>query len=511
MRKLSQFLMALALSLLIPTVSRAADPPSSVEKLEVSNRPKIAIADFHGADSETARFLAETVISNLASSRTLKPLDRPTVRRAITAEIKEADSEPTQEEIFRIGKRLHSAYFLTGSYLVQDEKLLVLAHVHNLRDNDTSDLQIRCTGARAELMEVAKQLSDQIESQLAPPTHERAEVHLAKEETPLSKEDAPLLKEETPLPKEEAPLLKEEVRSVERPVERPAAIAAPALPNPFAAFRAAGLCPAGVTSGAIVSSGDLARLLGRLSDTAAVHASFTLPRNNTPAPRMLALTGLVKLMLTPEEISDYQRNPPANLPADFAHVPQWGQPFLAAAVDHGWWDSGKAFQPTGNTNWAFIAIVAGKMGMVEPQHEVREDVQAPPLGRRGLGEVRLAPTVEPDNQIYTGLVIDGRDLRVERSQSPSILDEDGNCVYPFEKHAPSADYVGENGMVDYNFDIGEQTRAGKHPLVVHALKMDGPGHDDLVISNEDAERIRHAHKRSQFLWRWKVVFLVPNN
>ncbi|MCW3054617.1 MAG: Curli production assembly/transport component CsgG [Chthonomonadales bacterium] len=501
MRKLSQFLMALALSLLIPTVSRAADPPSSVEKLEVSNRPKIAIADFHGADSETARFLAETVISNLASSHTLKPLDRPTVRRAITAEVKEADSEPTQEEIFRIGKRLHSAYFLTGSYLIQDEKLLVLAHIHNLKDNDTSDLQIRCTGARAELMEVAKQLADQIESQLSPPSH--PEVHLAKDESPLPKEEASLPKEETFLPREE-------VRSVERPVERPAVIAAPVLPNPFAAFRAAGLCPAGVTSGAIVSAGDLARLLSHLSDTAAVHASFTLPRNNTPAPRMLALTGLVKLMLTPEEIADYRTNLPANLPADFAHVPQWGQPFLAAAVDHGWWDSGKAFQPTGNTNWAFIAIVAGKMGMVEPPREVGEEIQAP-SGRRGLGEVRSAPAVELDNQIYTGLVIDGRDLRVERSQSPSIFDEDGNCVYPYEKHAPSEDYVGVNGMVDYNFDIGEQTRAGKHPLVVHALKMDGPGHDDLVISNEDAERIRHAQKRNQFLWRWKVVFLIPNN
>jgi len=504
MRKLSQFLMALALSLLIPTVSRAADPPSSVEKLEVSNRPKIAIADFHGADIETARFLAETVISNLASSHTLKPLDRPTVRRAITAEIKETDSDPTQEEIFRIGKRLHSAYFLTGSYLIQDEKLLVLAHIHNLKDNDTSDLQIRCTGARSELMEVAKQISDQIESQLAPPKQEHEEVRLAKDESPLPKEEASL-------PKEEAPLPREEVRTVERPVERPVVNPAPVLPNPFAAFRAAGLCPAGVASGAIVSAGELARLLSRLADTAAVHASFTLPRNNTPAPRMLALTGLVKLMLTPEEIADYSRNLPANLPADFAHVPQWGQPFLAAAVDHGWWDSGKAFRPTGNTNWAFLAIVAGKMGMVESSHEVREETQVPFLGSRGLGEGRSAPVVEPDNQIYTGLVIDGRDLRVERSQSPSILDEDGNCVYPYEKHAPSEDYVGANGMVDYNFDIGEQTRAGKHPLVVHALKMDGPGHDDLVISNEDAERIRHAQKRSQFLWRWKVVFLIPNN
>ncbi|MCW3097265.1 MAG: Curli production assembly/transport component CsgG [Chthonomonadaceae bacterium] len=477
MRKLSQFLMALVLSLLIPTVSRAAAPPASAEKQEISNRPKIAIADFRGADVETSRFLAETVISNLAASRTLKPLDNSTVRRALMAEVTEANAEPTQEEIFRTGKRLRSAYFLTGSYLIQGDKILLLAHIYNMKDEEAPSIQIRCTGDRAEIMEVAKQLSDQIQDQLAP--HE--EIHVIQDE---------------------APAPHEEPRLIERPVELPVALAAPALPNPFAALRASGLCPAGVNSSANVSEGDLARLLGRLADTAAVHANFTLPHNNTPAPHMLALTGLVKLMLTPDEIADYRRNLPANLPADFAHVPLWGQPFLAAAVDHGWWDSAKAFRPGVNTNWAFIAIVAGKMGMIEPPHEV---IKVEPT--RDLKPNR---PVE-DDEIYTGLIVDGRDFKVERSQAPSILDEDGNFVYPYEKHAPSPDYVGENGMVDYNVDTADQTRAGKHPLVVQAIKLAGPFHDDLVLTNEDAERVRRAQKRSPFLWKWKVVFLIPNN
>jgi TolB-like protein len=477
MRKLSQFLMAIVLSLLIPTVSRAAAPPASAEKQEISNRPKIAIADFRGADVETSRFLAETIISNLAASRTLKPLDRPTVRRALAAELTEADAEPTQEEIVSTGKRLRSAYFVTGSYLIQEDKILLLAHIHTIKDEDAPSIQLRCTGDRTAIMDVAKQLSDQIESQLAP----REEVHVVRDE---------------------APAPREEPRLVERPVEHPVVPAAPALPDPFVALRASGLCPTGVTSGANLSEGDLARLLGRLADTAAVHASFTLPHNNTPAPRMLALTGLVKLMLTPEEIADYRQNPPANLPADFAHVPLWGQPFLAAAVDHGWWDSAKAFRPGINTNWAFIAIVAGKMGMIEPPHEV---MKVEPT--RDLKPIR---PIE-DDEIYTGLIVDGRDFKVERSQAPSILDEDGNFVYPYEKHAPSPDYVGENGMVDYNVDAADQTRAGKHPLVVQAIKLAGPFHDDLVLSNEDAERVRRAQKRSQFLWKWKVVFLIPNN
>ena len=478
MRKLSQFLMALALGLLIPAVSRAADPPASVEKQDAANRPKIAIADFRGADVETSRFLAETLISNLAASRTLKPLDRPTVHRALVAEITEPDAEPTQEEIFRTGKRLRSAYFLTGSYLIQEDKILLLAHIHTMKDEEAPTIQLRCTGDRAAIMDVAKQLSDQIEEQLT--THEEVrEVHP--------------IKDDAPPPREES-----------HPVEHPAVLVTPALPDPFLALRASGICPAGVTSGANLSEGDLARLLGRLEEGAAVHASFSLSHSNTPAPRMLALTGLVKLMLTPEEIADYRQNPPANLPTDFAHVPLWGQPFLAAAVDHGWWDSSKAFRPGVNTNWAFIAIVAGKMGMIEAPQEVKEVKSEP------AHELKPTRTVEADDEIYTGL-IDGRDLKVERSRSPSILDEDGNFVYPFEKHAPGPDYIGENGMVDYNFDAADQTRAGKHPLVVTAIKLAGPFHDDLVLSNEDAERVRRAQKRSPFLWKWKVVFLVPNN
>jgi TolB-like protein len=470
--------MALTLGLLMPAVSRAADPPIASEKQEIANRPKIAIADFRGADVETSRFLAETIISNLAASRTLKPLDRPTVRRAIVAELTEPDAEPTQEEIVSTGKRLHSAYFVTGSYLIQEDKILLLAHIHTIKDEEAPTIQLRCTGDRAQIMDVAKQLSDQIESQLTP----REEVHPVREE---------------------APAPREEVRPVVRPVPHPTVIPTVALPDPMAALRASGLCPNGINSGANLSEADLARLLGRLEETAAVHASFTLSHNNTPAPRMLALTGLVKLMLTPEEIADYRQKPPANLPSDFAHVPLWGQPFLAAAVDRGWWDGSKEFRPGVNTNWAFIAIVACKMGIIELPHEV--------MKVEPVHDVKPAPAIDDDNAIYTGLVVDGRDFKVERSQSPSILDEDGNFVYPFEEHAPSAAYIGENGMADYNFDVGDQTRAGKHPLVVHAIKVAGPFHDDLVVTNEDAERIRKAQKRSPFLWKWKVVFLIPNN
>ncbi len=197
----------------------------------------------------------------------------------------------------------------------------------------------------------------------------------------------------------------------------------------------------------------------------------------------------------PAPVEKQETNRPKIAVADFRGADVETSRFLTAAVAHGWWDSAKAFRPGVNTNWAFVAIVAGKMGMIEPPQMLKPE----------------RPIETPDDEIYTGLIVDGRDFNVERSQSPSILDEDGNFVYPFEMHAPTPDYVGENGMVDYNFDVADQTRAGKHPLVVHAIKLSGSFHDDLVLSSEDAERVRRAQKRSPFLWRWKVVFLIPNN
>ncbi len=453
MRRLRLFLFALTLCLLLPSVSHA-DPPARFEKRETSSRPKIAVADFRGSDPEISRFLTETIISNLASSSALNPLDRPMVRRAIVAEAADAELEPTLDEIRLAGKRLHAAYFITGSYLIQDEKIMLLAHIHDLNDEEVAGVRINLTGDRADILGAAGQITDQIKERL--PVHE-------------------------------------EVRPLPPIVEKAPVVVAE---DELSGLRRMGLCPAEVSPNTVLTESDLARLLSRLAENALVHPNFSLPRNGTPAPRMLALTGLVKLMLTPEQVADYRKSPPPDLPSDFARLPLWGQPFLAAASDRGWWAAARPFHPTGTANWAFIALLTRNMGFVDPPRPPKREIERPRV-------------IEEDNEIYTGLVVDAHDLAIERSQAPDVLDEDGNHIYPYEKHAPDADYVNENGMVDYNFEVGEQTRAGRHPLVVQALRVSGGFRDDLIISNEDAERIRRAQKRSHFLWQWKVVFLIP--
>jgi len=81
-------------------------------------------------------------------------------------------------------------------------------------------------------------------------------------------------------------------------------------------------------------------------------------------------------------------------------------------------------------------------------------------------------------------------------------------VYPDPSHVPSDEYVMDHGMVSYYATIPESKRAGKHPLIVRAIKVSDIGHDDFIISNETAALIHEANKRNNFLFRWSVGVLT---
>jgi hypothetical protein len=52
-------------------------------------------------------------------------------------------------------------------------------------------------------------------------------------------------------------------------------------------------------------------------------------------------------------------------------------------------------------------------------------------------------------------------------------------------------------------------RVAGNPLVIKAIKVTGPNNKDLVISNDDARRIRDLAKHLNFLDAAKVVIIVP--
>ena len=112
--------------------------------------------------------------------------------------------------------------------------------------------------------------------------------------------------------------------------------------------------------------------------------------------------------------------------------------------------------------------------------------------------------------VYTGLIFDAKTLSFVPSASPKILDEDGREVYG--SAYVSKDWVEKQGIVGYAKSVDEarkNQRVAANPLVIKALKTAGANNLDLVISNEDARKIRELAKNINFLDHAKVMIVVP--
>jgi hypothetical protein len=164
-------------------------------------------------------------------------------------------------------------------------------------------------------------------------------------------------------------------------------------------------------------------------------------------------------------------------------------------------------------------------------------MQMPMYGQDGLGQVvlphimnapgsRPEPLVRPGPRLpqppsqpggFTGLVVVVRGVHLDRSMSPAILTPDGQVVYGRGWWRPGefdADVANRQGIVGYASSMDGAVRAGAHPLVVNAIGVEGPPMSnfktDIVISPDDATRIREANSASGFLQRLQVdIVLQP--
>jgi hypothetical protein len=113
-------------------------------------------------------------------------------------------------------------------------------------------------------------------------------------------------------------------------------------------------------------------------------------------------------------------------------------------------------------------------------------------------------------QVYTGLIVDARELSVEPSISPKIYDENGNEIYGTVNIDP--DVAIEKGIVQYSKTVGDAIRdslAGDNPIVIRAVKKGShPYKADVVVTSEDAVWILSSNIKSHFLENLKVVFII---
>lgn len=113
------------------------------------------------------------------------------------------------------------------------------------------------------------------------------------------------------------------------------------------------------------------------------------------------------------------------------------------------------------------------------------------------------------NTAYSGLIIDAVGLRARPALAPKVFDEAGNEVYG--TGYVGRDYAIQVGVVGYDKDLNRarsNERVAGNPLIIKALRVEGPNKTDLVISNADAEVIRQAAVTMNFLEQCKVMIIL---
>ena len=122
-----------------------------------------------------------------------------------------------------------------------------------------------------------------------------------------------------------------------------------------------------------------------------------------------------------------------------------------------------------------------------------------------------APTTPPADLVpagravggYTGVIIDCTGLGLRPVMSPVIKTENGRPIYGYKNL--DSDKVVANGMAGYVRSEADATRAGRNPLVVRAVRVDGNANP--VLSAEDARRVLIENGASGFLDATNVVFI----
>ena len=111
--------------------------------------------------------------------------------------------------------------------------------------------------------------------------------------------------------------------------------------------------------------------------------------------------------------------------------------------------------------------------------------------------------------VYTGLVVDARELGARPALSPRILDEEGKEVYGAA--FVSREYAVKQGVAGYanNLDRAlDNPRVGDNPFLAQAVAVSGEAGADLVVSNDTAATVRALAAKNNFLEQCRVMIVL---
>lgn len=151
----------------------------------------------------------------------------------------------------------------------------------------------------------------------------------------------------------------------------------------------------------------------------------------------------------------------------------------------------------------------------------------PFLDQMGVQDQKLPP--EPASESYTGLVIDARGLGVKPACFPSVLDDKGEVVFgpkmvdrAIAQKDGMVHYMAAQKDADLSFLFGEGTyvirpvqaappappRSGRMPLKIKGGDKAGLLKANIIISSEDAKKIREDPALTVALKRSRVTVVT---
>ena len=110
---------------------------------------------------------------------------------------------------------------------------------------------------------------------------------------------------------------------------------------------------------------------------------------------------------------------------------------------------------------------------------------------------------------FTSLIVDARRLDADRAFWPRVLGPNQEVIYG--NYDASVDFLQDEGAVAYCQSIADAkgcNRAMGNPLIVKAVDVYGKYKADLVLSEEDAEKVKKAEVTDGFLKAYRVIFLL---
>jgi hypothetical protein len=158
----------------------------------------------------------------------------------------------------------------------------------------------------------------------------------------------------------------------------------------------------------------------------------------------------------------------------------------------------------GDFSSAIMPKVLDKKPIARPQPPA-PPVQTAPEGRSYTSE----PRKPSSGAVYTGMVVDARGMQTRPAMSPKILDESGQEVYG--SVIVEREFAVQQGMSGYARDLtsaqGNQ-RVTNNPITVKAIRAQGAGKSDIIISNADATALRSAADNLSFMKKCRVMIVL---